>query len=105
MGFVREPTGAWYLGTGDHFPATLDEWLATIVSHAGEGLQITRIDPQDAWLHFEGRDTIYADVDCRIEVSQPACLADAEGGCLTHQATEFELAAGTRYRLLETCGE
>ncbi len=104
MGFMREPTGRWYLGTGDHFPDTLDEWLATVVAHASDGLRITRIEPENAWLHFEGRDIIYAGEDCRIEVSQPVCLADVEGECLNHQETGFELGPDTRYRILHDCG-
>lgn len=104
IGFIREPTGLLYLGTGDHFPDTMDQWLATVIAHASDGLRITSVDPEDTWLHFEGRDTLYADANCRIEVSEPACLADVDGGCIVHQATAFELEAGTRYRLLEECG-
>jgi len=102
--FVREPTGAWYLGTGDHTPDRLDEWLATIVAHATEDLYVTAIEPPEAVLHFTGRDTVRAAADCRIELSRPACLADAEGRCLAHQVTAAELSGETRYRLLHRCG-
>jgi hypothetical protein len=105
ISFLREPTGLLYLGTGDHTPPTLDEWLATVRAHATEGLHITTVDPEHVWLHFVGRDTLYADADCRIEVSRPACLTDADGACVAHQADEFGLEAEVRYRLVERCEE
>ena len=100
-GFVREPTGLWYLGTGDHSPELLDEWLETIVELAADGLRITAIEPEKTWLHFEGRDMLYADADCRIELSQPASITDEAGTPIATDMTAFELQAGTRYRLLE----
>lgn len=100
-GLVREPTGLWYLGTGDHMPELLDEWLATMVEHARDGLRITAIEPEETWLHFEGRDTVYADAECRIELSEPATIADEAGEPLATGVTEYDLRAGTRYRLLE----
>jgi hypothetical protein len=105
ISFLREPTGLLYLGTGDHTPPTVDEWLTTVVDHARPGLHITTVDPEHIWLHFQGRDQFYAEADCRIEVSQPACLADPDGVCQVHQATEFDLEADRRYRLLESCDE
>ncbi|MEA3402638.1 MAG: hypothetical protein U9R79_15470 [Armatimonadota bacterium] len=101
--FVREPTGLWYLGTGDHTPELLDEWLDAIVAHATEGLHVTEIDPPDCWLHFGGRDTIWADRACRIELSGPACLADENGTCQGLHGTPLALEAERRYRLLQQC--
>lgn len=100
---VRNPTGLWYLGTGDHSPQLLEEWLATVVAHASEELYVVTIEPPNTWLHFQGRDTIWADEDCRIVLSQPACVTDADGNCLAHQVTEFEMTGGMRYRLLHRC--
>ncbi|MGC9318578.1 MAG: hypothetical protein ACP5KN_11175 [Armatimonadota bacterium] len=101
--FVREPTGLWYLGTGDHIPELLDEWLDVIVAHARDGLHITSIDPPDCWLHFEGRDTIWADRECRIELSAPVCLADENGACQGLHGKVFTLEAERRCRLLQRC--
>ncbi len=101
--FIRRPTGAFYLGTGDHSPENLDLWLDVIVRHATEDLWVTAIDPPDCALHFEGRDTVRADEDCRIELSRPACVADVEGRCLAHQVTAADLSGETRYRLLHDC--
>jgi len=100
-GFVREPTGLWYLGTGDHSPELLGEWLETVVELARDGLRITTVEPEKTWLHFEGRDVLHVDADCRIELSQPATVADEAGAPLATGVTEFELQAGTRYWLIE----
>ncbi len=100
-GFVREPTGLWYLGTGDHSPELLGEWLATMLEHARDGLRITAIEPEETWLHFEGRDTLYADADCRIGLSEPATIANDGGVVLASNVTEAHLRAGVRYRVTE----
>lgn len=105
MGLVRQPTGLWYLGTGDHTPGTLDQWLATVVDHASGGLRITAVEPEDTWLHFEARDVIYADADCRIELSEPATITDEVGEVLGSGVTAYKLHAETRYRLLEAPDE
>ncbi len=101
--FVREPTGAWYYGTGDHSPELLDEWVETIVRHVTEPLAITTVEPEDTWLHFYGRDSVEADDDCVIELTVPACIADEDGACLQHEVTTARLEAGRRYRLLMQC--
>ncbi len=103
--FVRNPTGLWYLGTGDHRPETLDEWIEVIVAHATEDLYVTTIDPPDRVLHFEGRDTVWADEDCRIELSRPACLAADGGGRTGAHGTAFHLEAERKYRILRECPE
>ncbi|GEM_PF-5984402 len=69
-GFVGEPTGLWYLGTGDRSPELLDEWLATMLEHARNGLRIAAAEPEETWLHSEGRDGLYADEVCRIVQSR-----------------------------------
>ncbi len=101
--FIRHPTGAIYLGTGDHSPESLDLWLDVIERHATEDLYVIAIDPPECTLHFEGRDTVWSDQDCRIELSRPACLADVEGRCLAHQVAVAELSAERHYRLLHDC--
>jgi len=103
--FIRRPTGAIYLGTGDHAPENLHLWLDVIVQHVTEDLYISAIEPPDCALHFEGRDIVRPDEDCRIELSRPACVADIEGRCLAHQVTVADLSGETRYRLLHDCAQ
>lgn len=103
--FIREPTGAVYLETGDHTPATLDLWLDVMARHATEDLYVTAIEPPEVALHFTGLYTVRAGADCRVTLSRPACLADSEGRCLAHQVTTAALSAGVSYRLLHDCEE
>jgi hypothetical protein len=104
--FIRRPTGLFYMEPGDFLPDRLDAWLDTVLAIATQDdLYITSIDPPDCRVHFEGLATVWADQDCTVEFSRPACLLAESGECQQHQVNKAQLPVHRRYQVVRDCNE
>lgn len=101
--FIRRPTGLDYTDTGDMLPGDVPAWLDVVTTITTGVLYLTAIEPETCMVHFAGPDTLWADEDCHVTTSRPACLLDETGVCLAHQSTAFDLKAGIHYRLVIEC--
>jgi len=103
--FLRRPTGLVYVGLGDFFPDRLDDWLSALLAVTTQNdLYLTAIDPRSCRIHFAGRDTMWAEAACVVQLSVPACaVAENHDGEHRHQIRQFRMAAEERYRVLREC--